>query len=136
MHRRDFAAATAQNAETPFAVRKDMPHMPASAFTEVANYAKNHDMSQLGARRKRFAEYKDTTLPDTPCGPVIVRKAIFCQPPHAHRDLVFVSQVAYVHTAFNAGGGSNTMLANAMRSLPYRIGDESKNPLVAFFDKR
>ena len=118
MKRKNITPATAQNAKTTLAARRNLPHMSASAFTEMVNYAKNHDISQLSSSRKRFADFKAITLSDTPYGPIIVKKRLFCQPPHAHRDLVLVNPMAYMHTAFKAGGGFSTMLTNAMRSTP------------------
>ena len=118
MKRNNPTPTTVDNAKKTIAVRRNMPHMSANAFTQMVSYAKENDISQISLSRKRFDDYRGITLPDTPYGPMLVKKTIFCQPPHAHRELALVNPMAYMHTAFKAVGGFNALLTNALRSQP------------------
>ena len=85
--------------------KRKLPHCSQSACTAMVKLAKNTDLSEFPNTRMSYRRARSATLGDTTSGPMIKTVPLTSTPPHANRDMHVVNPWAYLHTAFNNGGG-------------------------------
>ncbi len=99
------AADKAAKAQKVMVAKRTLPHCSASAFTAMVKLARTADMSEFPSRRTALREARSETLGHTPYGPMITTVTLLATPPYANRTMYVANPLAYLHRAFEAGGG-------------------------------
>ena len=103
-------------------LRRNLPHLSASAFSALLEYAKHNDVSELASSRTALARAKHVALDDTPYGPLLIVLELKANPPLVKPiDLVIVDPMAYLHIAFKATGGFSRLLSDMHQRQPSSV---------------
>ena len=95
-----------------------LPHCSQSAFVELVKLAKATDITQLPTTREQYRQDKIKSLPTTPYGPMLVTVTLKAVAPYANREMTVVNPLAFLHIAFNNGGGFFDFMKSAFVSEP------------------
>ena len=95
--------------------------MSGSAFTAAIRYCQEHDVSDLVSKQQQLTEAKRCSFDETPYGPLLTTVTLFSAPPHANREMVIVNPMAYLYSAFKAGGGFTELMKDRLRQHPNSI---------------
>ena len=98
--------------------KRKLPHCSQSACTAMVKLAKNTDLSEFPNTRMSYRWARSATLGDTTSGPMIKTVPLTSTPPHANRDMHVVNPWAYLHTAFNNGGGFFDLIKSRLAAEP------------------
>ena len=118
MKRGPSSESQLSKARRVMAAKRSLPHTSQSAFASMVHLAKTTDLSDFPISRAGYTGARNSTLVDTPYGPMVVMRPLVPKPPHAPRQMVAINPLAYLHTAFRSGGGFFKLLQSSLRSNP------------------
>ena len=128
----DGETARQSKARRLMEMRRELPHMSASAVAAILAYHKNHATDDLPSTRQSIQDATLQSLPDTPYGKMMIKSSLVLKNGQS-RDVHIVNPFGYLYQAFNQGGGFYKMFRRKIEqhpcspSQPWRLafyGDE------------
>ena len=118
MKRRLPDDSSSSKAQRAMSLRRSLPHMSASAFTQFVKMTKQTDLSELPDNRRALQHARDISLKDTPYGSMFVKLRLTGEPPYANRDMLMINPFALLHTACEQGGAYTSLLRQKLNENP------------------
>ena len=101
------------------AVRRSLPHLSGSALASVMRYVKDHDVSDVPTSRSCYRKARDSSLPDTPYGPMVLEVPVHTHTAGETYNLSVLNPLSFLYQVYNVGGGFHHMLREAMNECSY-----------------
>ena len=103
-------------------LRRSLPHMSASAMASVVKYAQDHDLSDLPSSTRGIRRDRDTTLEDTPFGPMLISTSLVGKAGSKDLVLHMINPLGYLHTAVKQpGSGFSKRFIELWNSKPSTV---------------
>ena len=112
----------AERAVRTMKLRRSLPHMSASAMASVVKYAQDHDLSDLPSSTRGIRRDRDTTLEDTPFGPMLISTSLVGKAGSKDLVLHMINPLGYLHTAVKQpGSGFSKRFIELWNSKPSTV---------------